>query len=173
MADTSPIQVDHGPTLKQWYIAEYAQHERTRGWFIVAGFTTFLLFLLSMWTPNWFFDRPNFLFAIFILLTIITVMVRHWEQPAHLTVAIYGDGVQVGEKFFAYQDLGSFWIIYEPPQVKMLYFHFRTLWRPRLPIPLEEENPLEVRELLSQYLVEDLTREGEPTSDTFGRVLKL
>ncbi|KKU49315.1 MAG: hypothetical protein UX68_C0001G0063, partial [Parcubacteria group bacterium GW2011_GWA2_46_9] len=71
------------------------------------------------------------------------------------------------------KDLKSFWIIYEPPEVKMLYFDFKNAWRPRLPIPLQDENPIEVRRLLLKYLEEDLSRESEPTSDALSRLLRL
>ena len=94
-------------------------------------------------------------------------------MPAQLMVSIFEDGIQAGENFYAYRDLKSFWIIYEPPEVKTLYFDFKSAWRPRLPVPLAEENPVEVRRFLLKYLEEDLSRESEPTSDALSRLLRL
>ena len=157
---------DHGPALGQWIIPEYTQHERGRWWYVTAGVIAAALVVWAIWTVN-------FLFAVVIVLVAIILLVRHSEMPTQLMVSLYEDGVQIGEEFYSYKDFKSFWIIYEPPEVKTLYFDFKNAWRPRLPVPLEEENPLTVRSLLLKYLEEDLSRESEPTSDALSRVLRL
>ncbi len=173
-ANTTPSRfVRQATILKEWVIPEYTQHERGRGWFVAAGVVVFILAIISLWTPNFVFDRPNFMFLVIVLLAGVTVVVRHRQIPPLLTVILYEDGLAVGESFYTFRELGSFWIVYEPPEVKNLYFHFQSAWRPRLPVPLENENPVEVREILLKYLPEDLARESEPTSDAISRVLKL
>lgn len=164
--DTQSKMPDHGHALRNWVIAEYAQHERGRSWYIVAGLVALGLIVWAIYTVN-------FLFAVLVVLAAIILLVRHSEMPAQLMVSIFEDGIQVGEGFYPYQDLKSFWIIYEPPEVGSLYFDFKNSWRPRLPIPLEEENPIEVRRILLKYLEEDLNRESEPTSDALSRLLRL
>jgi hypothetical protein len=42
-----------------------------------------------------------------------------------------------------------------------------------LPIALVDVDPVEVRDILSQYLEEDLEREEEELGDRFAKVLKL
>ena len=162
-----------GKVLREWVIPEYTQHERGRGWFITAGMAIVILLLFSFWTPNWFFDQPNFLFATIIARAGITFLARHNRIPPLLSVVFYGDGISVGEAFYPWRELKTFWIIYEPPYVKTLYFHFQSAWRPRLPIPLEDENPVEIRQILLAYLLEDIERESEPTSDALSRLLRL
>ena len=157
---------DHGPVLRYWIIPEYATHERGQLWYAVAGGAAALFISYALWTAN-------FLFAIIVLLAAIIILVRHAERPPQLAVILYQDGMAVGQAFYSYQVLKSFWIIYEPPAVKTLYFDFQNAWRPRLPIPLQDENPLAVREVLLQYLPEDLSKEGEPTSDALSRWLRL
>lgn len=175
MADVvEPSRLSRDATvLKEWVIAEYTQHERGQRWFIVAIVVALALGLLSLWTPNPVFDRPNLMFLIIVVLAGVTVLARHNRVPPLLSVVFYEDGIAVGESFYTYRELGSFWIVYEPPEVKNVYFHFQSAWRPRLPIPLENENPVEIREILLKYLPEDLTRESEPTSDALSRILKL
>src|SRR3989338_7039549 len=162
---SSNIEAREG-ALFGWVIAEYTQHERGRTWYIIAG-------IIAIGLMSWAVFLSNFLFAVAVLLEVIILVVRHMEIPPQLMVAIFEDGIQIGEEFYSYKDFKSFWIIYEPPEVKTLYFDFKNAWRPRLPVPLEEENPLTVRSLLLKYLEEDLSRESEPTSDALSRVLRL
>lgn len=170
--EVSRIQRE-GTILKEWVIKEYTQHVRGQAWFVVSGLVALVLIVLSLWTPNFIFERPNFLFAEIIVLAAVVVMLWHHREPPNLAVVLFEDGVAIGETFFPYRELGQFWIIYEPPHVKTLYFHFRSTIRPRLPIPLEDENPLDIRQILLQYLPEDLERESEPTSDALSRILRL
>ena len=46
----------------------------------------------------------------------------------------------------------SFFIIYQPPEVKSLYFEFKALTKPRLVIPLKDQNPVEIRKTLLEHL---------------------
>lgn len=166
MADISTNQLNQGRAFAAWTIPEYTQHERNRTWYWTAGIVAAVLLVYSVWTAN-------FLFAVLILLTGIILYVQHNERPALLMVQLRSDGVQVGEGNYSFKDLKSFWIIYEPPEVKTLYFDFSSNWLPRLPVPLQDEDPVAIRRFLVQYLPEDLSREGEPTSDALSRIFKL
>ena len=64
-------------------------------------------------------------------------------------------------------------MIYEPPEVKNLYIEFKNVLRPRLGIPLQNEKPLEIRDLLLKHLPENKEREHEPISDGLSRFFKL
>lgn len=162
-----------GTVLRSWVIPEYTQHERSRRWFVVASLVGVVLIVISLWTPNWFFTTPNFMFMVIIILTAVTIFVQHQNLPPQLVVTLSEEGIAIGESFYTYRELGSFWVIYEPPHVKTLYFHFQSAWRPRLPVPLEDEDPSEIRRILLQYLPEDLERESEPTSDALARFFRL
>ena len=87
--------------------------------------------------------------------------------------AINEDGVVLGSKFIAYKEIKDFFIIYEPPEVKTLHLEFNQGWRPRLAVPLGEQNPLAVREVLLKYLAENTERTEEPLSDYLSRKWKL
>ena len=83
------------------------------------------------------------------------------------------DGISINQKFYNYQDIQNFFIIYEPPEVKTLYFEPKSIISPRIPVALEDQDPVKIRELLLQYLDEDLDREDEPVSDQTSRLFKL
>jgi len=169
-----PLRLERaGEVLKEWVIPEYTQHERSRRWFIAAAIVCLGLITLSLWTPNPVFDKPNILFISLILLTAATLVARHVIQPHRLSVVIYEDGIAIGDVMYPFRELSNFAIVYQPPDVRMVYFHFQAAWRPRLPLPLEDQNPIEVRDILLKYLEENLERDSEPTSDAFGRWLKI
>ncbi|MBI4414887.1 MAG: hypothetical protein HY566_01455, partial [Candidatus Kerfeldbacteria bacterium] len=75
--------------------------------------------------------------------------------------------------FYSYKDLATFWVVYEPPEVKRLFFTFKSSIRPHLAVPIEDQNPVAIRKTLQRYITEDLEREGEPATDALGRALKL
>ncbi|MCH7492666.1 hypothetical protein IID19_03715, partial [Patescibacteria group bacterium] len=62
---------------------------------------------------------------------------------------------------------------YEPPEVKNLYFDFKTGIRPSISISLESQNPVNIRKKLLEYLEEDTEKENESFSDGLSRMLKL
>ena len=90
-----------------------------------------------------------------------------------LEVKIAEDGVLIGRKLYSYSDIEKFWIIYNPPEIKSLYFHVRHSLIPIILIPLEKQNPTELRKILLQYIQEDLEQKDEPPFDTFSRIFKL
>ena len=82
------------------------------------------------------------------------------------------DGGSVDRDFFPWDELGRFWIVYQPPEVKKLFFRFKSSIRPIISVLLEKENPVSIRKTLLEYLAEDPNGE-EPASDQFSRVFKL
>jgi hypothetical protein len=94
-------------------------------------------------------------------------------QTRLVRFGILEDGLEIGADFYSYDDLKNFWIAYKPPEVKKLYITFRSSLRPMLIIPLEKENPLQVRTAILEYLPEDLEKEDETTTETLSRLLKL
>jgi hypothetical protein len=79
----------------------------------------------------------------------------------------------VGRKFYGYSELQNFWIIYNPPMVKTLYFLTHDVLKHRLQFALFDNDPRPIRDFLSKYLKEDLEQEDEPLSDKMGKALKL
>ena len=149
-----------------WTIAEYPSYDRDRVWYIVAS----LLAVIKVGVSIWY---ENYTFAVLVLVIAIIVLVRHYEEPPELLVEVHGDGVQIGQQFFPYLDMSTFAVVYDPPEVKMVYFNFASQWRPRLPVPLGDESPVELRRVLLQYLEEDGERVSEPTSEWLSRRFRL
>ena len=156
---------DHGKTLIAWTFPEFIKHQRTGGWYVGMAILLAALVIFSILTQS-------YLLLVIIAMVVIIYYIRARKEPDLVHFGITEDGLEIGETFYPYKNIKNFWIIYEPPEVKNLYFDFKSL-RPHLTIYLENQNPLKVRKTLLTYLKEDLTKENEPFSDGLTRMLKL
>lgn len=155
-----------GRALLSWKIPEFVRHERGIGWYILAFLIGAGLLLYAIFTAN-------FLFAVIVLMAVLILALGSRQQPKILPFEILETGIVVGQRYFPYKNFSHFWIIYEPPEVKNLYFDFISVLKPTLSVPLENQNPNEVRKILLQYLKEDTEKEHESFSDFISRKLKI
>jgi len=165
--DTQKEQsTDHGKRFASWTFPEFPDHKRKKNWYIIASVILlgFIVYGIA---------SANYLFAIFFALAGFIYAIQIQRKPRIVTFSITEDGIEVHETFYAYKNLDKFWIVYEPPEIKTLYFTFTSKVRPSLSIPLESQNPLVIREILLRYLKEDLERDDELFSDALQRKLKL
>jgi hypothetical protein len=157
---------NHGKTLIKWHFPEFEQPNRSTFWYIVL-FVIFAALLVSSVVTL------NFLFAIIIVMVVVILFLHQRKDPIELEIKITEAGIEIGDKFYAYKDLDKFFIIYEPPEVSNLYIEFKSNLKPDLSIPLKEQNPITVRDMLIDFLVEDVDKEEEPIADFLTRWLKL
>lgn len=151
----------------EWEIEEYTRHERTKQWYAIAISVALFLMLFSFLTGN-------FLFAVIIVITALVVILHDGSAPARVRVLLTSEGVSVGRKFYDYDEINDFTVIYKPQHgVKNIYFEFKSVLRHRLSVPLLMQDPLQIREFLLQYLEEDLDRTDQPLSEALAKIFKL
>jgi len=160
-------QQDFGDEIIGWTVSEYDKHERTKGWYITASIVALLLLFYS-------FMSANFLFAVIIIVVALVVVLHDGQEPDKVKFSLTDEGVMIGRKFYDYDEIKDFSIVYKPRQeIKNLYFEFKTAVKPRLSIPLGKMNPLSIRENLLKYLPEDLERTDQPLSEALAKFFKL
>ncbi len=154
-----------GDVLLAWDFPEFHRHDRSRNWYF--GFLGIMaaLVLFAILTANY-----TFIFVIILAGFIILLRLR--RIPPMVNIAIREEGVEVSRGFYTWRDIKSFWILYRPPEIKKLYLTLKGA-RPGLDVTLESQNPLKVRELLSEHLLEETDREEEPAGDQISRTLKI
>ncbi len=156
----------YGRILAEWQIPEYIKYERSFAWYIsTIGFGAFFLVHALL--------TANFLFAIIILLIGSILFIHERRHPDMIDFLIMETGIALGDKFYSYKELSSFWVVYEPPAVKLLYFGVQGSLRKEIPIHLEDQNPVQIRRILLDYLYEDLEREDEATEEALSRLLRV
>jgi hypothetical protein len=159
--------IDYGDKIIGWQVPEYEKHERSRAWYIFASIIAILLLIYSFWTAN-------FLFAVIIIVASLVVILHDSREPDMVNFSITDEGIVIGRKFYDYDEIKDFSIVYKPRRgIKNLYFEFKSALRHRLSIPLQDMNPLLIRENLLKYLEEDLERTDQPTSEGLAKMFKL
>lgn len=164
--DITKNEVNIGEVVYEWELQEYEQPERSARWYWIMGLVGAALFVYAV-------VSADYLFGLFVALLAIIIFLRTTQAPAAVPFAITTTGVVLGKKYFRFSELSKFWIIYNPPVTKNLYFSTQSWMKHRLIVPLYDFDPMPVREFLGQYLVEDLEQEEEPFVDQMGRLLGL
>jgi len=149
---TPQIPDDIGQIHMSWEFPEFVPRPKTKRWYAVVGGVLAIFLFYAIWTAN-------FLFAVIIFLSVFIAVFQYFEPRRMLSVVIGEDGVIVDRKFYPYRSLNNFAIIYNPPMLKYLYLDFKKGVGGNLAVPIEEANPLELREILLNYLEEDLERD--------------
>lgn len=152
--------------LMEWTFPEFVQHQRGRSWYIAFALIVVGLEIFCIMSRN-------YTFAAFIFLLTLVLVIRLRREPPLVRMAIRDEGIEVDKDYYPWREMKEFWIIYRPPVVKKLYFNFKNNFRPSLEISLEKQNPLQVRQYLSERLLENASREDEPSGDQITRVLKI
>ncbi len=155
-----------GSHLHEWTIPEYEQHNRGILWYVLTISVGIIFVLYGLFSDN-------FIFSLIIILAAIIVFLQSHQDPLQVSFKITELGLVVGNRFYDYSELDDFYIIYNPPEVKTLFFSTKSIARPTIRIPLLDQNPLQVRESLQNFLDEDLEKEEEPKSDLLARRWKI
>jgi hypothetical protein len=158
--------IDAGDTQVAWEAWEYEPHERSLVWFIIAGIIGAVLLVYAISTAN-------YLFAIIVLMMGVIMLIDGLRHPDRIDVHITDQGLVFGDQFYNFNMIKDFSIIYEPPDVKLLYVDFNNVWQPFLVVPLENVDPNVVRDNLLPYAFENLSREEEALTDMLRRMYKL
>jgi len=159
------IPQDIGEIYFEWSFPEYIKEIRSRAWYLVASAVLGLFLLYAILTVN-------YLFAVILVLAVLIILYQYFQEAREIVVKIGEDGIIIDAKFYEWKSLKNFWIVYQPP-IKVLYLEFKDRLTKSISVPLQSTNPLELREILLEYLNEDLTKDEEELSDTLARILKI
>lgn len=155
-----------GREVYQWEVQEYEKYDRNKRWYLVMGLIGASLLLYAVWTAN-------YIFALIVVLFGIVLFVHDMQEPIKVPFTIVETGIVIGDKYYRFSELSSFWLLYNPPSVKNLYFATGKLVKHRIQVPLLDYDPRPIRDYLSQFLKEDLEQEEEPLSDYIARIFQL
>ncbi len=149
-----------------WETSAWESHERGTRWYIGMSVVAVVFVVYGIVTSN-------FLFAFFILIAAFVLVLAGHEAPHTMLVQIGPNGIVVDGKLHEYKNIHKFAIVYHPPETKLLYLYKNDVMRPRVRIPLEDQDPLAIRDYLAYHLDENLHLQEEHFSDILARILKL
>jgi hypothetical protein len=156
-------QANEAPLLV-WDATEFREYDRSKHWYaavtVIGAILTIGAAILQQWLAG----------LVFLLATF--VVIKHADdKPRLVTYAITKLGVHVDNRFHPYNELRTFWIIYNPP-VRTVTLQSTSRFRPLIQIDLADVDPLTVGGTLRQYLPEE-SKHTEDIVEKFSRFIRL
>ena len=162
----SNVPEDIGEVLVEWEVEIRRNPQRSFWWYVILALVLIGLLVYSVLTAN-------YLLAMILVIFGFIIIFDHYQSPRPVSIRVAEDGLVVGQKFYPHSSIASFWIAYNPPEIKYLYLDLDQTGNKVLGLPLGDVNPLELREVLEEYIEEDLNRENEILADYLTRKLKI
>lgn len=132
--------------LAHWRAREFEQPQRSRRWHLFAAL--FLVLIISFAV----YIDAMVMAIVFILIGIVGYIYMGKESRV-LDFIITYDGILAGKDFYRFKNLESFWIFYEE-DLKVISIHTDGYLTPHVHIPLSDQDPVEIRDILIKYLPE-------------------
>lgn len=113
----------------------------------------FIFLMLLVAVIGFIMDSPMMVLT-FLLFAIVFYFFLKREKE-NVKINIRFNGVKVGETLYTFDNLKSFWVFYDPPYEKYLSIGTKSSFTPFVRIKLNEQDPVEIRNFLIEYLSEE------------------
>ena len=142
-----PATLPQGVTpLLCWIAKEYEIHEYSQKYILGIGGIVLFLLIIGIVTTNYFF-------IVFVILAFFVIMMYGKHTPREFTFAIAEEGIYLGKKYYSWKSLKSFWI-FERLNPAELSLETEAMLNPYIRIPINNEKPEKIREIMKQFLPE-------------------
>lgn len=149
-------------SLMRWRAPEYEKYEKGRRWYLYAALALLAIIGYAIYTNS------PIMAITFILIGVVGYIFIN-REPRVIDFAVTRDGVLAGRELYDFDNIKSFWIFYEPHDIKVVSLHTKSLMMPYAHIPIHEEDPVRIRGILLQYIPE--VKQEPSLVDTFERLL--
>lgn len=92
--------------------------------------------------------------SIFLIMSSLVLILYGTQKPTISRITISQSGILVDDRMYNYRELKSFWIEYRPGGIKELSLESARWYLPYIKIMLNNQNPVEVRSLVINFLPE-------------------
>jgi len=100
----------------------------------------------------------NYIFAVFILLATFTLIIFASKRPKNIEIKINEQGILCDKYFYPWSSLESFWIEENVDHQKII-LKSKKILMPYISLPIRQDDILNVREFLRNYLTEEQLHE--------------
>ncbi|MBI5415004.1 hypothetical protein HZA38_05855 [Candidatus Peregrinibacteria bacterium] len=157
-------QVRTGSTILKWHVPEYEYRDKGPIWKFLAILLVIGLIIYGIISDSYPFSVVVALFAGVYFLT--------HKKPKVIEICVTDMGIQVDHRFYEFSNIRNFWILFKPGEVETLNLHLAKNVVKEVSILLGEQDPAELREVLSRF-VSELAGKDESAVDWITRKLKL
>ena len=135
-----------------WKAPEYHHFEKSNDWY-------WALWIIAIALSIAAFIFGNLLFGLLVILCAVTLHLHAHKPPRILSIELTERGVKVDTLLYPYETLDSFWVSVPHHEHGHHFSHIliksqKTLM-PLIVVPIKEQNPETVREILQKHLVEE------------------
>ena len=162
--EENPQQETAGRILHKWRAPEFENYEKSDRWYLLAG-----VFLLAIVAYALITNGP--IMAITFILIGIVGYIYLQKEPRTITFAVTTEGIIADKEIYLYENVNSFWIFYEPHHTKIISLHTKASMFPFVHIPLEDEDPVHIREIMLTFIPE--IKQEPSMIDTIEKVLHI
>lgn len=141
------------PEEISWSAAEHEYVEKDIRWYLVVGGLTLFFLIIAIWQGNYFF-------AIFIAIAGAILAYSGKRRSKVFAFRVNGEGVFIGEKFIAFDQLESFALRERPAALHELIVKQKTYVNPHLHIPLDRETAARAQVFLGTKIPEEEYKES-------------
>lgn len=134
-------------TKIEWAAPEFTKHKKEKNWFALPAFIALIVIIIAIFLKN-------FLLIVVTILAAFVLFLYALKEPKKIKFTINGKGIQIDQTLYRYEKLKSFWIFYEPPEVKEISLRSKKKFMPYIKIPLDDQNPVKIRRFLLRFLPE-------------------
>ena len=146
-----------------WQAPEFKYEHKDVSWYWLSIIIAGLMILLAIW-------QRNLLFALFIIIAEIMIIIWAKERPKTLNFKIDDKGVHIDKiRTYNYDDLGGFHII-EKDNISELVLKTKNRLHPVVKIIIASINIAKIRDTLNDHLPE--VEYEESLADHIDRLLK-
>ncbi|MFA7319801.1 MAG: hypothetical protein WC022_04375 [Parcubacteria group bacterium] len=147
-----------------WRAPEFEVSSRDRKWYFYV--TATLLFIIAYAI----FTNSLIMAITFILIGMVGYIYIH-KEPRILNFALTEEGVVAGREIYEFGNLKSFWIFYEEDDLQVISFHTNSYLLPYFHVPIHNQDPAAIREILLDHLAEEKHQPG--IMEVLDRILHL
>ena len=158
------VQNDKESDLLSWDASEYRTYERDWKWYAIVAAVSLGIIGYSIYTKDWF------IIALVIVVDVFLFLYSK-KQPRMFHYRVTQLGLYVGEHFYPYSEIHSFWLSLREKERKLNVI-FMKKYLPQLTILIDDIDALQVKTILGKYIPEQENR-SETIVDFFLRILKL
>lgn len=139
--------------LAHWQAPEFEMYERDNKWYL---YITLILLAIVVYA---IYSNSPVMAITFILIGVVGYIYIN-KEPRVLDFMITTDGILAGKEIYEFDSLNSFWIFYEPDEPQIISLHTKSHLVPYVHIPIGQEDPVRLREIILDYIPEKKQKPG-------------
>lgn len=149
----------------RWTAPDFIKHPKGPAWFMVAGILVLLLVLYAVMTHSW-------TMAVAFIVLAGVYAITHHHEPGNIEIKVTSLGIEAGKRKIPYNQIKAFWIVYDPPSIKILKLLTTDKFMSEVTIQLDGQFPGPLREYLLKQIPE-YEGKSESLVDVIIRMAKL